>query len=189
MTTEISEKLYTVEEFLDLNLPDNEVEDYELIGGRIVAKSSGAISGEHSRIVGRLSQYLNNYLDTNPIGTCYPEGASTLGRPKGSNFVRPDVCFVAKGRTPAKFKGPIPVAPDLVIEVNSPSDNNETMQEKVDAYLEAGVRLVWSLYMVQKFLVVYRSGERKRSILDLDEELDGEDVLPGFKLPVSKLFE
>jgi Uma2 family endonuclease len=63
------------------------------------------------------------------------------------------------------------------------------MQNKVDAYLQAGVRLIWSIYMVQKFVAVYRLNDPNIKFLNLNDELDGEDLIPGFKLKVNKLFE
>lgn len=189
MSTEISEKLYTVEEFLAIEWPDDDDNDYELIGGRIVARPLGGTSGEHGEIVFKLAVEIGSYLRTNPIGKGYTEGSCMLGRPKGSAYVKPDVCFVAEGRTPAKFQGPIPVAPDLAIEVWSPSDDTITIQDKIDAYLETGVRLVWSIYMINKFVLVYHLNDPDIKLLNLKDEFDGEDVLPGFKLPVKVLFE
>ncbi len=189
MTIEVKEKLYTVEEFLNLNLPD----DAELIEGQIVAKQNPGPSAEHGDIITRLTFHLDGYAGVNAgqtrLGKFYSGSACTLGQPNGTNYVRPDLCFVLDGRTPEKFKGPIPVAPDLAIEVNSPTDDNESMQNKVDAYLQAGVRLIWSIYMVQKFVAVYRLNAPNIKFLNLNDELDGEDVIPGFKLKVNKLFE
>ncbi len=186
MTTEVSEKLYTIPEFLALDLPSDV--EYELIGGKVVARPRGSTSGRHGRIVGRLSQWLNNYLDIGSVGVVYTEASCTLGVSEGLNYPKPDVCFVATGRSPEDFDGPIPVAPDLVIEVWSPSDTDEGRLEKIKAYQAAGVRLIWSIHMLDKYIMVYRY-DQPRSFLDLKDDLDGEDVLPGFKLPVSKLFE
>ncbi len=187
MTVEAKEKLYTIEEFLNLDLPDDA--DYELIQGRIVAKPKGSTSAEHGRIVGKLSQKLNNFIDANPLGTVYTEASCLLDLPEASSYMKPDVCFVTSGRTPPRFRGPLPVVPDLVIEVNSPSDSNELMQDKIEAYQKAGVRLIWSIYMVQKFVAVYRLNEQPgRTLLDLEDRLDGENLLPGFTLSVSEIF-
>ncbi len=187
LETEVSEKLYTVEEFLKLEWPDDDDNEYELIGGRIVAR--GSTSGKHGEIVFRLSSFLGNYLQTNPIGRGFVEASCFLGQLEGINYVKPDVCFVQAERIPAKFRGPIPVAPDLVVEVWSPSDSTEIIQDKIEAYQAAGVKLIWSVYILHKFVIVHQLGQERRAFLELDDELDGQDVLPGFKLKVNTLFE
>lgn len=185
------ERTYTVEEFLKLQWPDDDNNEYELIRGKLVACESPGPSAEHGEIVTNLSSHLNTFATANEdkVGKVYGGSACTLGRPKGSNYVVPDVAFVAAGRTPPKFTGPVPVAPDLVVEVNSPSDTLERIHDKIEAYHEAGVRLVWSIYALDEYILVHRPGNPKLSFLSLEDELDGEDVLPGFKLKVKILFE
>ncbi len=189
MTTEIEEKLYTVEEFLNLDLPDEDDEEYELVKGRLVAIPKGGTSGEHGKVVFNLAGYLKSYLLNNPVGKGYAEASTMLGRPEGSSYFKPDVCFVAAGRTPDQFRGPIPVAPDLAVEVWSPSDSFQDVQDKIEVYQQAEVRLIWSIYTLQRFVAVYRLGDPDTKLLNLQGELDGEEVLPGFKLSVKALFE
>ncbi len=189
MTTEVSEKLYTVEEFLELELPDDE--EYELIGGELVRQ--GVTSGKHGDIVSRVSAALSVFggamAGEKLKGTVYAGSSTTLGNPKGKNFPKPDVCFVLKGNGPEDFEGPIPVAPDLVVEVNSPSDTDERRFEKLQAYQQAGVKQIWSIHMLERFVIVYSAGEDYPAFLTLKDELGGGEVLPGFKLPVRALFE
>jgi Uma2 family endonuclease len=190
MSTEVGEKLYTIPEFLAIEWPEDDENEYELIKGRIVAKTSGSTSAKHGRIVGKLSQYLNNFLDSSLLGKLYAEASCTLDKPDGINYPKPDVSFVAKGRTPEDFDGPIPVAPDLIIEVWSPSDDTETIQNKIEAYQQAGVRLIWGVYMVHKYVIVYKLNDPDIKLFNsYNGILDGGEVLPGFELPVSKLFE
>ncbi len=184
------ERNYTLKEFLLLDLPEDDY-DYELLRGKLRVRKKGGLSAEHGKITGRLLQQLNNFLDAAPnLGLAYDQAACTLGvaDPEAS-WVEPDVSFVAAGRTPAHFKGPLPVAPDFVIEVNSPTDTTEKIQEKMDTYLAAGVKLVWSVYLVSKFVIVYRLNETRRDLYGLSDVLDGGEVLPGFKLDVQKLFD
>src|SRR5262245_39565484 len=105
MSTEVGEKLYTIPEFLAIEWPEDDENEYELIKGRIVAKTSGSTSAKHGRIVGKLSQYLNNFLDSSSLGKLYVEASCTLDKPDGINYPKPDVSFVAKGRTPDDFDG------------------------------------------------------------------------------------
>ena len=101
----------------------------------------------------------------------------------------PDLAFVKKNRLPVRFTGPIPVAPDLIAEVNSPTDTLRKMRTKIQAHQEAGVRMVWSIYMDDQFVLVYDFVNATRRFLDLTDELDGGEVIPGFKLPVARFFE
>jgi|GEM_PF-263554 len=188
------EKLYTVEEFLALEWDDDDDEEYELIQGRIVPRREKiGPSGKHSRISTKIAYYLEAYAGLGAgeqqLGEVYTEGPCNLGRPKGSSYVVPDVCFVAAGRTPANFSGPIPVAPDLVVEINSPSDTLENIHTKIESYLAAGVGLIWSVYLLDKYVIMYRLGESRRLFLELEDELDGSTVIPGFKLKLNALFD
>jgi Uma2 family endonuclease len=185
------EREYTLEEFLELELPDDDIE-YELWEGVIVARSGSGPSGEHGEIVIRLGQLVRNYLDENPIGRTYGEAACTLGQVlKKGSLTRPDFSFVAKGRTAEKFRGPIPVAPDLIAEVISPTDTLEDVHRKIAMYRNAGVKLLWNIYLLENFVIVYELDKpgARRVLLEPQDELTGGDVLPGFKVPVAKLFE
>ena len=190
---EDNERLYTVEEFLELDLPDtDDIIYYELIGGQVVAKTIASVSGIHGRVISRIDKNLGNYAqpaDDGPkSGDVYVSGPTLLGRPTGSNYLVPDVCYVAAGRTPENYSGPIPVAPDLVVEVNSPSDTVQGIYNKIQEYLTAGVQLVWSVYPLDKIVMVYRPGANYPVYLNSDDILDGGAVLPGFKVAVKNLF-
>lgn len=81
-----------------------------------------------------------------------------------------------------------PGAPDLAVEIRSPRDRSAGVRVKVADYLEAGVRLVWVVDPKAERVTVYRSLLRPR-ILTREETLDGEDVLVGFSVAVSELFD
>ncbi len=197
MATVDFERSYTLKEFLELDLPGDEDDDdtiqYELVRGKLMAKAKSGVSGEHSDIVALISSRLDSFAgrsaDEKRLGTVFAVGSCTLGQtgPEAS-WVEPDVCFVMLGRMPDKFKGPIPVAPDIVVEVWSPSDSTEKIQNKIEAYQAAGVRLIWSIYMASKYILVHRADESRRIFLDLEDVLNGGAVLPGFTLKVSELF-
>jgi Uma2 family endonuclease len=103
---------------------------------------------------------------------------------RGPDTVRaPDVWFVRTerlegGRLPNAF---FPGAPDLAVEVISPTDRRGAVMKKVGEYLEAGTRLVWVIYPENRSAVVYRP-EGLPEIIGEDGVLDGEDVVPGFSL-------
>jgi Uma2 family endonuclease len=99
------------------------------------------------------------------------------------------VAFVAAGRLSADRppKGFVELAPDLVAEVVSPSDSAREVEEKVQDWLSAGVRLVWVVHPSTRSVTVYRSLQDIRVLTESDT-LNGADVLPGFTCPVRDLF-
>jgi Uma2 family endonuclease len=84
-------------------------------------------------------------------------------------------------------KGHIEIFPDLVVEVVSPNDFASEVDNKVEEYLQAGVRLIWVVYPQSKHVLVYRSGSVVQR-LGVEDELSGEDVLPDFRLAISAIF-
>ena len=82
----------------------------------------------------------------------------------------------------------MPVAPDLAVEIVSPSDKQYDVTEKALAYLKSGTRLVWVIEPVAKTVMVYRS-ETDFTLLTCEDTLTGEDVVEGFACPVAQLFE
>jgi Uma2 family endonuclease len=102
--------------------------------------------------------------------------------------LKPDVSFIARERLPDElWIGIIPIAPDLAAEVASPSNRQADILDKVGLYLKAGTRLVWLVRPEARTVTVFRP-DRPERILRIGEELDGEDVLPGFRLPLERLF-
>jgi Uma2 family endonuclease len=102
----------------------------------------------------------------------------------------PDVAFVSWDRLPGRRvpDEPIPnVVPDLAVEVLSPSNTAKEMARKRGEYFRAGVQLVWEIDPRTRTARVYTS-ETVFADLTAGEELDGASVLPGFKLPLAKLF-
>ncbi|HEV8635807.1 MAG TPA: Uma2 family endonuclease [Chloroflexota bacterium] len=79
----------------------------------------------------------------------------------------------------------VPLAPDLVVEVVSPGDSAADVQDKVDTWLGFGTKAVWVLYPGPR-LVVHRPDGTARA-LGLDDEIDGGDVLPGFRMRLRDL--
>jgi len=83
--------------------------------------------------------------------------------------------------------GYFPGAPDLAVEVLSPSDSHSEVMEKIDEWLTAGTRLVWVVDPAKKTVGVY-APKRQPRILKSADQLDGEQVLPGFSLAVAEIF-
>jgi Uma2 family endonuclease len=105
---------------------------------------------------------------------------------------RPDAAFVsfkrwAKNRPLPRDADAWDVVPDLTVEVVSPTDVAEQLQEKIDEYFRAGVSLVWVVYPLRSQVYVYQSPTQVR-ILTAADELDGGALLPDFRLSLSELF-
>jgi Uma2 family endonuclease len=98
----------------------------------------------------------------------------------------PDLSYVARERTPGfPARAWIQGAPDLAIEVLSPSNRARLIREKVSDYLESGSQAVWVVDPGAHRVTIHRRGEAEL-VLGAGDELDGGDVLPGFRLKLAK---
>lgn len=191
-SADLAQKRYTVEEFLslpDIDGDENFYEDYELINGKIVAKRKvNGPSGRHSEVANNLAVALTIYVrqqSNEQQERVFAAGPCTIGN---NDYLIPDVSLVAAGRIAEKdFNGVIPVMPDLVAEVNSPTDTIEQIHDKIEIYKQVGVRLIWSINLLDKYIVIHRPAQLPQ-FLTLGDELDGAEVLPGFRLKVDELF-
>ena len=172
--------LMTAEELA--KLPDDG-HVYELSRGRLICMSpSGTLS---SIIAGKVLVRLGVFVDRERLGLYgTAEGGFTLAR-QPDTVRAPDVWFVRAERIPG---GGIPItfwpgAPDLAIEVLSPSDRFGAVLEKVRDYIDAGTRLVWVIDPESRSAGVFRP-HGPVQFIDEPGALDGEDVLPGFSLPL-----
>lgn len=180
----VEKTLLTADEFF--RLPEDG-QRHELVRGEV--RTMPPAGGEHGLIAGVLFGHIYNHVRTNRLG--YVFAAETGFRiERDPDTVRAaDVAFVAAGRFP---EGRPPVtfpdlAPDLVVEVVSPSDTAAAVEEKVQDWLRAGVRMVWVVYPATRSVMVYRSLSEVK-VLTEDAVLEGGDVLPGFTYPLREVF-
>jgi Uma2 family endonuclease len=156
----------------------------ELVRGRLVVREPA--KWRHGTVAARILVAIGIYLDSNPIGTvAIAETGFTLAR-RPDTVRAPDVAFVRTERVPTEeVVGFEEVAPDLVVEVLSPGDRTRMVHAKVADWLRAGTQLVWVVDPRRQVVDVYRAdGSTER--LDVEGSLDGEDVLPGFRLAVAR---
>lgn len=184
----IQERLYTAEEFWEIaQKPENRDKRLELIDGVIVEM---APSSQKNTVIGmRVGYFLNAWVIPRDQG--YITGADGGYTIDGHNGYQPDAAFISKERH-AKLEGvEFPVAPDLAVEVISPSESSNDVLKKVTRYLQAGTKLVWTLYPDDETVYVWKMAEDgtvNMQSFGLDDTLDGGDVLPGFTLKVSEIF-
>lgn len=157
---------------------------YEVVDGELRMSPAGVL---HELVVGRLIALLGAFVERRQLGDVL--GSNVLYVLPGGNKRGPDVSFVASGRLDAVRDAVFPaLAPDLAVEVLSPNDSPRQVLDKVGEYLQAGVRLVWVIDPRSRRAAVYRSMTSVREIGG-DGVLEGEDVVPGFLCPLSRIVE
>lgn len=177
-------RLMTADEFF--HLPDDG--RYELVEGRLEEVGGG--SEQSSLVAATILTLLNIFVRLHKLGKV---GGAGLGAKlfDDPDTVRvPDVSFISKERYPQGkvARGFRRGAPDLVVEVLSPSDRYRRTRRKVDEYLAAGARLVWVFDPDDRSVVVHRAGGTVTEYGENDV-LDGGDVLPGFTLALAEVWE
>jgi len=159
---------------------------YELVGGQLVERNVGA---ESSLVGGKLYFRLYRFCEDHNLGITWPADNGYQCFPHEPGLVRrPDVSFVRSGRLPGDVapKGWVRIPPDLAVEVVSPNDLVEALEEKLDDYRKVEVPLAWVIYPeLRKVKVLRRDGSV--SELREDDELSGEDVIPGFRCLVCEI--
>ena len=176
-----TKKEWTADEFFHSPLSQN----HELVEGELVkTMPAGFIHGIVAHRVGRL---VGNFVEDNNLGEVVAaETGFILGE---KTFRGADAAFIGNENLQKHGypQGFFPTAPDIAVEVASPSNSSEELMEKVSLYLQNGSRLVWIIYPKTKIITVFRLNN-VISLLRENDTLDGEDVLPNFQLPLEKLF-
>jgi Uma2 family endonuclease len=157
----------------------------ELVRGELVDMSPIGI--RHWDLVARLWRLLDAFVLKHHLGAVGAEGGFVLS--KDRDVVRaPDLAFVAAHRLgDLQRDGYFDIAPDLAVEVLSPSDRPGDLWEKIGDYFGAGTRLVWVIDPRQQHVAAHHPDGTTR-IYSGDEDVPGEDVIPGFSFKPSQLF-
>ena len=158
---------------------------YELVKGELFEVAPPNV--RHGRVTVRTARKLDTWAEEARAGQVVAESGYTLER--NPDTVRgPDVSFIAKGRISAEqARAGFPdLAPDLAIEVRSPNETWPELEEKAREYFAAGSRMVWFVEM-DEFLEVLRPNVERRR-LGLDDTIEADDVLPGFRCKVREFF-
>lgn len=179
----VTRQLLTIEEFAAL--PDDGWR-YELVRGELRRMPAGGVL--HGGIGLRLGRRLGEYVDRRRLGLAVIETGFVF-EAEPPTLTVPDVAFIRAERLPPPEELPLfsRVVPDLAVEVVSPNDEPGEVADKVAFYLAHGVPLVWVVYPSPRQVAVHRPGRPSRP-LGVGEALDGEEVVPGFRLPVADIF-
>lgn len=175
-------KLMTAE---DLECMEGDGWRHELIRGELIQMPPA--SHLHSLIAAWIVTLLNLHVRSHHLGhVTGADGGYVLSR-NPDIVVAPDAAFVAADRLPEEIPTYLELAPDLAVEVVSPSDRMYDVTDKVNLYLNAGTQLVWVVQpKLQSVTVHYPDCTTKT--FTAAESLDGGDVLPGFQLSLAELF-
>jgi Uma2 family endonuclease len=180
-----TEALLTAEEYLllpDLGQPN------ELVRGRIVTMNMPG--GKHGLLCARISGFLFTFIEEHGLGYVFSNDAGVVTE-RGPDTVRgADVSFYSHQRIP---RGAVPegyptAAPEIVFEVRSPGDRRKDLLAKAAEYLKAGVLVVCIVDPKPQTIELHFSDGRSAT-LTIDQELTFPDILPGFSLPLQRLFK
>lgn len=144
---------------------------------------------KHGRIAGNITASLGPHVVTNRLGRVYVADTGFLISSDPDTVRAPDVGFMSQRRLDevGDVEGYWPGAPDLVVEVISPSDTYTEVEEKVFEWLGAGAHMVVVVNPRKRAVTVYRSLADIR-VLTENDTLDGGDVVPGWIMLVKDIF-
>jgi Uma2 family endonuclease len=181
--------LITVDQLL--RRPDDDGWRYEVVEGVLVRVAGSRPKAV--RITDRLYRALGNYIDAHGLGQTTPPDAvydfEHTGQP--NTGLLPDIGFYYAAREPlVEDDRPYPFAPDLAVEVASPSQSQDALDAKARRYLAGGTALVWIVWPDARTVDIRRSTQAHRlsKTLSSGDILDGEVVVGGFTYPVADLF-
>jgi Uma2 family endonuclease len=176
---------YTADQLLRMPNDDGR---YELVAGEL--RKMPPAGWEHGTVGGYLSTLLGQHVLKDELGRVFLAETGFLLARDPDTVRAPDIAFIHKDHLPAQKPKEAfwPGAPDLAVEVVSPGDTVGEVDEKVKAWLDAGVVMVWVVDPAWRSVTVYRSA-RDIETLTEDERLDGQEVVPGFECRVGDLFD
>lgn len=176
-------KLYTLEDLEALS--DEDGTRYELYDGALMPMPPSQRNATELGV--EIASLLRNFTRGKGLGyIAGADGGYILSREPDA-FVSPDASFISRARAGERgATGYYPVAPDLAVEVISPSDRAADIRRKIDLYLQHGTQLVWVVYPQTRTIEVHTpTGARN---LTTQDTLEGGEVLPGFSASIRDIF-
>jgi Uma2 family endonuclease len=158
----------------------------ELVDGEILEKGTMGFRSGVSTF--RLALRLGEFLDGKEIGAASCETTFQCFPQKPSQVRRPDISFIVAARLgDVPDDSHVPIRPDLVVEVVSPSDRINDLEDRLADFRSVGVPLIWIVYPHSRIVRIFRPGERIEELTEA-EELRGESILPGFSAALRDIF-
>ena len=180
MSIVLSDKIYTIEDYMKLD----DGQRYELIGSKLIVVPRPRL--KHQKISGRIYTRFENFLEQNPIGEVYSDVDVHLG----DKVVAPDVLFIAKERLNIAEVLNVQGAPDLVVQILSPSTAAYDKKEKSQLYCKHGVKEYWLVYPEIMFIDVFVLGKNKWHWIGAfnQEDVLTTALLPGLEISLNEIF-
>ena len=159
----------------------------ELVRGEVHAMTPAG--GAHGVVAGTVFAALNAFVAAQQLGLCFPDGTGFLLPGLGDTVRSPDAAFLRADKLPRHGfdSGWIAAAPDLVVEILSPSETAADLEGKLRDYAAAGTQLIWVVDPALRVVAVKAANAPERRLSEPDT-LEGDAVLPGFAIPVARLF-
>ncbi len=172
----------TAEDLQRLRLPGKRI---ELVEGRLVVREPPGY--KHGRVAADLAFELMRYVEEHDLGQILASETGFKIKSDPDTVRAPDTAFVHRDRVPQPEPlGYAELAPDLVVEVLSPNDRPGEVLAKVGDWLNAGARIAWVVDPNARRVRVYRA-DGSETVVSEDEALNGEDVVPGFRIVVASI--
>lgn len=174
--------LLNADDLLKLNIQDKRT---ELIRGRLVVREPAGF--RHGVVAMEIARRMGQFVAAGSHGIVVAAETGFTLFTNPDTVRAPDAAFIRTDRVPQPLpRGYASIAPDLVVEVLSPDDRPGEILAKVGDWLDGGCRLVWVIDSDRRVARVYRA-DGSQSNLSTGDDLNGEDVLPGFTCPLVEL--
>lgn len=181
-------RLMTADELLSMpKFVDGNDCFYELIAGEL--RTMSPTGGTHGFVTARLTIAIGHHVEAHDLGMMFGAECAFKVKTNPDTVIAPDVAFVRyeKIATVENIDKFLPFAPDLAIEVLSPSNTVSEIDEKIELFLAAGTQAVWIVNPRRRTVTIHPQQNAPR-ILTEDDTLFDEDILPGFRYELSRLF-
>ncbi|GIV21510.1 MAG: hypothetical protein KatS3mg023_3261 [Armatimonadota bacterium] len=185
MAVATAKRTYTIDDLWELS---HRVRDkrLELVRGEL--RELAPANEEHGYLTMRLGTLVTVFVMQHQLGYTFAAETGFVLSEEPATVRAPDFAFLSRERAPQEWSRHFArYVPDLVAEVVSPNDTFSEVAEKVNDWLQAGVRMVWVVDPSSRVVYVYRAGQPVR-VLHEEDVLQGEEVLPGFQCKVSEIF-
>jgi len=157
----------------------------ELVRGEL--REMPPAGGEHGETTVNLQTEIHLLVRSRGLGRVFAAETGFLIQRSPDTVRAADCAFIRADRMPLSEKKFVPIVPDLVVETVSPHDSAASVEEKIEDWLRAGVRLLWAVDPGSRAVFVHRPGTH-RKILTGKDVLEGENVLPGFRMEIARIW-